>query len=90
MDATNFNESEFESELEKKVTLPSKERGISMSAFSMKIDFGPQTEESIDAASAYGLYKANGMEEIGKEIMKANAGKSQIIINQEKPAEPKE
>lgn len=88
MDATNFNESEFEANLEKAVNAAAKERGTLLSAFSTKIDFGGQTEEAIDAASAYGLYKANGMEKVGEEIMKANAGKPQIIIQE--PAEKKE
>lgn len=84
MDAANFNESEFEANLEKEVNRLARDRGTVLSAFSIKVDFGKQTEEAIDAASAFGLYKANDMEEVGKEIMKANAGKPEIIIQQEK------
>lgn len=84
MDAANFNESEFEANLEKEVNRLARDRGTVLSAFSIKVDFGKQTEEAIDAASAYGLYKANGMEKVGEEIMKANAGKPEIIIQQEK------
>lgn len=83
MDAANFNESEFEANLEKEVNRLARDRGTVLSAFSIKVDFGKQTEEAIDAASAYGLYKANDMEDVGKEIMKANAGKPEIIIQQE-------
>lgn len=90
MDAANFNETQFESELDDAVNKISKGRGTTMSAFSLKVDFGEQTEEAIDAVSAYGLYKANGMEEVGKEIMKANAGKSQLIINEPKHPTQKE
>jgi len=90
MDAANFNETLFESELEKAVNKMSKDRGTTMSAFSVKVDFGNQTEEAIDAVSAYGLYKANGMEKVGEEIMKANAGKSQIIIQEAQKEEIKE
>lgn len=86
MDATNFNESLFEDSLEYDVNIIGKSRGTSMSAFSIKIDFGDQTEEAIDAVSAHSLYKSNDMQEIGGEIMKARAGKSQIII-QQSPAE---
>lgn len=90
MDATNFNESAFEDSLGISVNVMGKVRGTSMSAFSIKIDFGNQTEEAIDAVSAHSLYKANDMEQIGGEIMKANAGKSQIIIQQGTTTETKE
>lgn len=90
MDAANFNESEFEANLEKKANELSKSRGTNLSAFSIKVDFGKQTEEAIDAASAYGLYKANGMEKVGEEIMKANAGKTEIVIPSNTAEAPKE
>ena len=79
-DATNFNETEFESNLETSVNKVAANRGTSLSAFSIRIAFGKQTEGAIDAISANGLYKANNMEEVGKAIMIANAGKPQIVI----------
>lgn len=80
MDANNFNETEFESNLETAVNKIASNRGTSLSAFSIRVSFGKQTEGAIDAISANGLYKANNMEEVGKQIMIANAGKPQIVI----------
>lgn len=90
MDATNFNETEFETKLEKVVNDVAKSRGTILSAFSTKIDFGTQTEEAIDAISAYSLYKANGMEEVGGKIMVANSGKPQITIQEKTEIKEKE
>ena len=74
----NIDEGKIESDIVPLINKRLLERGIVMSGASINIEFGEQTEQALDAISALNLYKNAGSEEIGKEVIKAQAGRPMI------------
>ncbi len=65
-------------------------RGVRLTNVEMVPDFQPQTQTAIDVSNAITIYKSNGLEELGHEIIKQKAGATQIIINNEQAQTGKE
>jgi hypothetical protein len=91
MDAQNFNESAFETDIVTALNSTALRKiGIQISAPSVRVVFGPATETAIDAVSAQSLFESHGMKEVGQEILKAQAGKPEISVTVQPAAAPKE
>jgi hypothetical protein len=85
-----FDESKFESILQIASNKMCISRGVSLSAISLKIEYGKQTEEAIDALSAKGMYESADEKELGDAIIKAKAGKPEINIQVVSPETKKD
>ena len=81
----DFDESAFENVLQTVSDKLSRTRGVTISAISLKIDYGPQTEQAKDAISAKGMYEAANAAELGEKIIAAQASKPEITITVEAP-----
>lgn len=57
-----------------------KQRGIRIMNPSCNIEFTAQTEEALDVISALKFYEANGEGELGREVIKAKASATKVII----------
>lgn len=79
-DIVDFDVTTFESELLPKVNAALKEKGVELRFLTFVISTDTQTNQAIDAASAMRVYKANGLESVGLELMKARAGATQITV----------
>ena len=80
MQVINLSEKEIEDSLLVLANTKLTGRGVSFSGMSVNVDFSPQTEEALDAASALQIYNDLEQEELGKEIIKAKAGATTITI----------
>ncbi len=78
----DIDEGRIESDLTPKINKVLQERGILMSGISIDVDFKQQTEQALDAISAYNLYKNANLQDVGKEVIKAQAGKTEVTITQ--------
>lgn len=63
-------------------------RGVEFFNMSVNVNFTPQTEEALDVISALEFYKASGEEELGREVIRAKAGATRIVVQQNNPAQP--
>ena len=57
------------------------DRGIKFDNLSVNVTLSPQAEEALDVISALDFYKANGEEELGRRIIEAKAGATNIRIS---------
>lgn len=80
MQVINLSEKEIEDSLLVLANTKLTGRGVAFSGMSVNVDFSPQTEEALDAASAMQVYKDLGQEELGEEIIKAKAGATTVTI----------
>ena len=76
----DIEENKIESDLFSLISLKFSERGIKIINPSINVDFSAQTEEALDVISAYNLYKNEGLEELGKDVIKAKASKTNIEL----------
>ena len=60
-------------------------RGVQLNFITLTFDLDEQTRQSIDVATAMRIYQANGLEEVGKQVMAARAGATKITV-ENKPA----
>ena len=56
-------------------------RGIEFSNLSVNVNLSPQAEEALDVISALNFYRENGEEELGRRIIEAKAGATNISIS---------
>ncbi len=54
------------------------DRGVEFASMSVNVNFSQQIEEAFDVISALAFYKANGEENLGREVIKAKAGATNI------------
>jgi hypothetical protein len=80
-DVVDFQPSEVEDMIYKKVNTLLADRGVTLNSLSMVTKFDEQTKLAIDVATAYKVYTNRELQEVGIEIMKAKAS-STTIINQ--------
>lgn len=53
-------------------------RGVLITGMSINVTFSTQVEEALDVMAAYQIYKAQGMEELGKIVIANKAGAANI------------
>ena len=80
VDALNIDELALEIALGDLAAKSNRERGIEFANISVNVDLSPQAEEALDVISALNFYKANDEEELGREIIKAKAGATNITV----------
>lgn len=77
----NFDQASFEKKLVDAINEDLKKFGIKITASSVVPEFGRFLEDALDAASALDFYKSIGEENLGREIIKENAGASKVTVN---------
>ena len=80
IDPSDINELEMERELQTISDSDFVDRGIEFSNLSVNVNLSPQAEEALDVISALNFYRENGEEELGRKIIEAKAGATNIII----------
>lgn len=80
IDAGNINELEMERELKKRSDIQFESRGVEFSNLSINVNLSPQAEEALDVISALDFYRDNGEEELGRKIIEAKAGATNVTV----------
>lgn len=80
IDPGAINELLIERELQKLSETSFSDRGIKFSNLSVNVNLSAQAEEALDVISALNFYRENGEEDLGREIIKAKAGATNISI----------
>lgn len=81
MDVVDANPAEIEDLIFKKAKDALEKKGITFSDLALVIENDEQTRLAIDAATAVRVYEAAGITEVGKLIISARAGATQIVVN---------
>jgi hypothetical protein len=81
MDVVDANPATLEDETIKAIQDEMQRRGVTIADLAIVITNGDQTQLAIDAATAIRVYKAADIEDLGKQIMAARAGATQINVN---------
>lgn len=72
------DEKVIEDKLEELVERETESRGVRFSSMSVNVNYDPQTEEALGVLSALLFYKANGEEELGRQVILRKAGAANI------------
>lgn len=80
-DIVDFDPSAFEDEILPKINELTSQKGVKLNFLTFTLFTDTQTNQAIDSASAMRIYKANDLEELGKELMKSRAGATQINVD---------
>ena len=80
IDAKDIDELVIENELQELSDRSFQSRGIEFSNLSVNVTLSPQAEEALDIISALNFYKENGEEELGRKVIEAKAGATNITI----------
>lgn len=81
IDPSDIDELVIERELQKLSDVSFSNRGIAFSNLSVNVNLSPQAEEALDVISALNFYRENGEEELGRKIIEAKAGATNIHIS---------
>ena len=57
------------------------DRGVKFTNLSVNVTLSPQAEEAFDVISALNFYRVNGEEELGRKIIEAKAGATNINVS---------
>ncbi len=74
------DELEIEKDLDRLAKTKLLNRGVEFTNISINVNFSNQTEEALDVISALKFYEQNGQEEIGRKVIEAKAGATNINI----------
>lgn len=80
MDIVTFNPSAFEDQLFKVANEALAARGVKLNTMTFVTIVEDQTRMAIDAATAMSVYKSKNMEELGKQLVIARAGATQVRV----------
>lgn len=80
-DIVKFNPSTFEDELFKKANEVLGERGVTLNSITFVTMPEDQTRMAIDSATAMAVYESKGMGELGRDLVKARAGATQVNVH---------
>lgn len=83
-DITDFAQDEFEDALLEQVNKLLDSKGVKLNFLSFVPIPDEQTRNAIDVATASKIYKAKGLDEVGKEVMAAKAGATKITVTVQK------
>lgn len=81
LDVVDANPAEIEDAIFKKAKDALDKKGVTLSDLALVIENDEQTRLAIDAATAVRVYEAAGIGEVGKQVMAARAGATQITVN---------
>lgn len=79
-DVKSFDQAKFEARLTPELNKDMEQYGVRITAVSVVPEFGEQLETALDAAQALEVYKSIGQEELGKDIIRAKAGATNINL----------
>lgn len=88
-DPTNFDQNVFEELVFAKVNDVLKQRGVQLNFIEIVPEFGEQTTQAIDVATAMKIYKAKQLEDIGGKVIESKAGATKVTV-QTNVASPKQ
>lgn len=88
LDVVEANPAEIEDLIFNKVKVALEKKGIAFSDLALVIKNDEQTRLAIDSATAIRVYEAAGIAEVGKQVIAARAGATQIVLNTSIPATP--
>jgi hypothetical protein len=81
IDIVEFDQSEFEDLLLKKVNEALSDRGVHINYLSFVPTPSEQTEQAIDVATAMRIYESKGLQEVGNQVIQNKAGATKIEMN---------
>ena len=81
LDVVDANPAEIEDAIFKKAKDALDKKGVTLSDLALVIENDEQTRLAIDAATAVRVYEAAGIGDVGKQVMAARAGATQITVN---------
>lgn len=81
LDVVDANPAEIEDAIFKKAKDTLDKKGVTLSDLALVIENDEQTSLAIDAATAVRVYEAAGIGDVGKQVMAARAGATQITVN---------
>lgn len=81
LDVVDANPAEIEDAIFKKAKDALDKKGVTLSDLALVIENDEQTSLAIDAATAVRVYEAAGIGDVGKQVMAARAGATQITVN---------
>lgn len=81
MDLVETDPSKLEMAVQKTVTEELKKKGITLGDMAFVLEMDDMTRMAIDTATAVRIYDASGLGILGKDIMRARAGATQITVN---------
>ncbi len=87
-DIVVFDSSAFEDRLLIAVNKELEERGVQLNSITFVPMPDPQTRMAIDVGAAVRVYDAVGLGELGRQILVARAGASNIVVNPAPKADP--
>ena len=77
-DVKSFDQARFEARLTPELNKDMEQYGVRITAVSVVPEFGEQLETALDAAQALEVYKSIGEEALGKDIIRAKAGATNL------------
>jgi hypothetical protein len=83
-DIVEFNPSAFEDVVFAEANKQLADRGVKLNSMTFVTIPEEQTRMAIDAATAVGIYRAKGLEQLGRDLAVARAGATQINIHTQK------
>ena len=83
-DIVSFNPSNFEDGLFKRANEVLAARGVTLNSMTFVVLPEDQTRMAIDAATAIRVYESKNLGELGRQLVVARAGASQITVNTDK------
>lgn len=81
VDIVEFDQSEFEDNLQDSVNKDLESRGVRINYLSFVPTPSEQTEQAIDVATAMKIYESKGLQEVGKQVITNKAGATKINMN---------
>jgi len=81
LDVVDANPAEIEDAIFKKAKDALDKKGVTLSDLALVIENDEQTRLAIDAATAVRVYEAAGIGDVGKQVMAARAGATQITMH---------
>lgn len=81
LDVVDANPAEVEDAIFKKVRDTLEKKGVVLSDMALVIENDDQTRLAIDSATAIRVYEAAGIKDVGKAVIAARAGATQITVN---------
>lgn len=79
-DATDFDQNVFEGKVFDKINETLKQRGVALNFIEIVPEFGEQTTQAIDVATAMKVYETKGLVDVGKEVIRAKAGATKVSV----------
>jgi hypothetical protein len=80
-DIVDMDQTEIENLIHDKTNEMLKELGVELNFITLTLDLDEQTRQAIDVSTAVKIYESRNIGEFGKEVMKARAGATKVVVN---------